>query len=251
MTLVTPGHYYRKQLESASRVIAWSHRSRFETAAALIGENPQLNLLDYGCGDGTFLSMIASRFSEVVGVDIDSHQIEDCKDRFSTIGNTRFYITEQLQAKPYDQSFDVVVCMETLEHCPEPILNDILQDIQRLCKPQGKVIISVPIETGIPFLIKLALRSAAAWRGFSEYKSYEPYSLPNALKMLFATQNTVVERPIYGLPKMPHHSHYGFNWKHCKQQVEQYFKVESVCFSPLNQLNGIAASQVWFVCSQK
>lgn len=247
MKQITRGHYYRKQLECQSSVIAWSHRSRFETAARLIGQGQRL--LDYGCGDGTFLAMIAPRFAQVVGVDIDQYQIEDCKERLSAIDNARFGLTSALQST--DQTFDRIVCMETLEHCPELAVDAVLQDIQRLCQPQGKIIISVPIETGLTFLIKLVFRTLAAWRGLSEYSYYESYSLPNALRMIFATEKTIVERPVYGLPEMPQHSHYGFNWKRCRLQIEQYFTIEKVCFSPVNRWNGMVSSQVWFICSQK
>ncbi|WP_058997217.1 class I SAM-dependent methyltransferase [Leptolyngbya sp. NIES-2104] len=249
MKQTTRGHYYRKQLECQSSVISWSHRSRFEAAAKLIGQGQHFDLLDYGCGDGTFVTMIAPRFAHVVGTDINRHQIEDCQARLSTINNARFYLTSELNT--VRQLFDRIVCMETLEHCPEPIVDGVLQDIQRLCKPQGKIIISVPIETGLTFLIKLVFRTLAAWRGLSEYKYYESYSLSNALRMIFSTENTVVERPIYGLPDSPQHSHYGFNWKRCRLQVEKYFTIEEVCFSPVNRLNGIVSSQVWFICSQK
>lgn len=53
------GHYERKQLLSKDRLIAWSHRRRFETGLRLAGAFAGGRVLDYGCGDGTFLAMLA------------------------------------------------------------------------------------------------------------------------------------------------------------------------------------------------
>jgi cyclopropane fatty-acyl-phospholipid synthase-like methyltransferase len=35
-------------------------------------------LLDYGCGDGTFLSLMSDKFS-AVGADIEPEQVVDCR----------------------------------------------------------------------------------------------------------------------------------------------------------------------------
>src|SRR5690348_13315487 len=52
------GHYAKKQIFCKDPVIAWSHRSRFQVARKLLEVYGSQILLDYGCGDGTFLAEV-------------------------------------------------------------------------------------------------------------------------------------------------------------------------------------------------
>jgi len=139
--------------------------------------------------------------------------------------------------------------METLEHCLDGIVEVVLADLARLCAPTGRVVISVPIETGLTFMGKSVIRKLAAIRGLSDYRHYESYTLKDALKMVFATAQTHVERPVYGEEGATSHSHYGFIWQRLRNRVEAYFQIDQICFSPLAFLGGFLSSQVWFVCS--
>ena len=58
MDAVRSGFYAQKQINSRSRLIAWSHRGRFATGIRLAREIGGMRTLDYGCGDGTFLAML-------------------------------------------------------------------------------------------------------------------------------------------------------------------------------------------------
>ena len=40
-------------------------------------------LLDYGCGDGTFLALVQDLFPEALGVDVAADQVADCARRFA------------------------------------------------------------------------------------------------------------------------------------------------------------------------
>jgi SAM-dependent methyltransferase len=246
MSAITEGKYYQKQFGCDSDIIAWSHRSRFEAALRLIG-SPQ-KLLDYGCGDGTFLSMAADRVFAGHGTDIATDQIKDCQTRFADVQNIRFSTIAEIADPAHAGSYDLVTCMEALEHCPDPIVEVVLKDLARLVAADGRVIISVPIEIGPTFLLKLLLRKLAAIRGLSDYSYYESYSLSNALKMIWAKGDTILDRPVYGEPDAPSHSHYGFNWRAMRERVREHLTVEQTLFSPLPWSGGWFSSQVWFIC---
>jgi SAM-dependent methyltransferase len=244
---IADGYYYRKQLGCRSCVIAWSHRSRFNTGLRLIGPAPG-RLLDYGCGDGTFLALASGRVKAAWGADIAANQVAECQARLAGFANLRFCTVGALAGFALDGTFDVVTCMETLEHCTAPVVEVVLGDLARLVKPNGRVIISVPIEIGPTFLAKLVIRKLAAWRGLSDYRYYELYSISDALKMVFATKDTTVIRPVYGGPEGPSHPHYGFNWRALGERVRAHFAVDRTMYSPLGFLGGWVSSQVWFVC---
>ena len=241
------GHYYRKLLGCRSGVIAWSHRARFRRALHLVGPATG-RLLDYGCGDGTFLAMAAPRISEGWGADVALDQIEDCRRRFSGLPNLHFCSVAALGDGTRDGSYDLVTCMETLEHCTAPVVEIVLGDLARLAAPGGRIVISVPIEIGPTFLLKTAIRRLAAWRGLSDYRFYESYTPRAAWQMVFAKRGTTLDRPVYGAPEAPYHSHYGFNWRAMRERVSAHLRVERTMFTPLGALGGWVSSQAWFVC---
>jgi len=247
----TQGHYYEKQIACKSRVIAWSHFSRFAKAAKLIGDKRLPRLLDYGCGDGTMLTMIADRAEECWGADIADDQLEDCRKRLDGLSNTHFCNVSELRRADFKESFDVILCMETLEHCIDEIASRVLDDLAFLCRPDGLVLISIPIETGPTFLLKQSIRTLASWRGLSDYRFYETYSFGNALRMMFANSETDLERPAYGPIGSQYHSHYGFNWKQMRLKIGHVFDIERTTFSPFAPLSGIVSSQAWLICSPK
>lgn len=230
-----------------SQVIAWSHGARYRTGLQLIGESVE-NLLDYGCGDGTFLALASPKIGRGLGVDVATDEIEDCRTRLAGHTNLQFCRVAELDRQRHDGIYDVVTCMETLEHCTTPVVESVLTDLRRMVKPDGLVIISVPIETGVPFLLKRTIRSLAAMRGLSDYRHYEPYSLRDAARMLVAGPDTTLDRPVYGGPEFPCHSHYGFNWKNMRKRIQHYLAIEQTHFSPLGSLGGIVSSQAWFIC---
>ncbi len=57
-----------------------------------------------------------------------------------------------MDAKLHPSSFDVVTCLETLEHVPDP--DAVLQRMWELLVPGGMAAISVPIELGPSLLMK-------------------------------------------------------------------------------------------------
>lgn len=245
---IAPGHYAKKQLECASKVVAFSHGARFRMAVELSGADPAGALLDYGSGDGTFLGLVATRFASAVGADIADDQIHDCRARFAGMPNVRFCSTSDLAGTEHAAAYRIVVCMEVLEHCTDRSIDIVLGDLRRLVAPDGKVIVSVPIETGPSFLLKYVVRTVAGWRGLSDYRHYERYTIGNAARMLFASTRTVVERPVYGELGAEFHSHYGFNWRCLRERVRQSLVIERTLFSPFNALGGWFSSQVWLIC---
>ena len=245
---VPDGHYARKQLRSGSTIIAFSHSARFRTAVALAGSDPSGMVLDYGSGDGTFLGFVAEKFASCVGADAAIDQVEDCGDRFKMVPNVRFCHTSELVAAEHTAAYRLVTCMEVLEHCTDQAIDQILSDICRLVASDGRVIISVPIETGPSFVLKYVVRTIAGWRRLSDYRHYERYSVREAFRMLFASPRTQVDRPLYREHEAEFYSHYGFNWRRLEKRVGESLVIDRRMFSPFNILNGWFSSQAWLIC---
>jgi SAM-dependent methyltransferase len=193
--------------------------------------------------------MAASRVETGCGVDINAESITDARQRLGSFANLRFLTSSELAAERWHQQrYDVVTCMETLEHCTDESVELILKQLARLVAPAGRVLISVPVEIGIAFLVKLLVRKSAAWSGISAYRYTENYPLRDALRMICAGRTTVVHRPVYDGRDGPYHTHYGFNWRTLRERVSSHFTIEHTTFSPFAFTGGLISSQVWFIC---
>jgi SAM-dependent methyltransferase len=245
---VSPGNYALKQCGCRSWVIRYGHQARFRFARQLAAAYRGRRLLDYGCGDGQFLATVADWFPDATGADIAEDHLADNRDRFAHLPGIRFVQTAVLAGPEHTRAYDLVTCMETLEHCLPEVADVVLRDLAQCCAPRGAVVISVPIEVGPSFLVKGAARTVAAWRGLSDYKYYERYSFGDALRMIFAGQNTRLERPRYGPPGAEFHSHYGFNWRALIRNVKKHLILDRIAFSPLGFSGGWVSSQAWFLC---
>ena len=109
-------------------------------------------ILELGCGHGEVLEVIYDPNIKLVGIDINPSSIVLTKERFKSRNNVTI-LEGDIRKLPYpDESFDVVVCSEVLEHIPNPI--EVLTEIKRVLKRHGTFISTVPFEY---FLILLRM----------------------------------------------------------------------------------------------
>jgi SAM-dependent methyltransferase len=248
------GHYARKQLFSRNRILQWSHRSRFEMARRMVEPYAGGRLLDYGCGDGTFLAMVHDLFPRATGAEIARTRVEECRTRLHSFPAIDFTLTTDLARPEHDHRYDVVLCTEVLEHCLDSAVDAALDDFSRTVSPTGTVIISVPVEIGPALALKQLVRSIAAWQRLGDYEHREKYSFAEFRMMLTANERTQIERPVYSSSIAPdvdlkHHGHKGFNWRILESKIRRRFAIRKIYFSPLDGAGRWFASQIWFVCS--
>lgn len=241
------GHYAAKQIFCKDRLIAWSHRRRFDTGLALAQQFRGRRMLDYGCGDGTFLAMLsatAGRPAEAVGAELDDHQRVDCQTRLGGRAGLSFVSIDSLDAPAHQGRYDAVVCMEVLEHVVE--LDQVIDRLWRLLAADGTLLVSVPVETGLPLLVKQAARCIAGWRGLGDYPGTSPYSWREYGASVFAGSQPHLVRPVYG-KRRQFHDHKGFNWMALRDRLMLRFVIGRVVASPISWLGPHLATQVWFV----
>ena len=236
--------------------MAWSHGRRFALARELASAGAGGALLDYGCGDGTFAVLAHDLFRETVGADIDAEQMRDCGERLGALGDVRFVSIGDLRDPSHRARYDVVVCMEVLEHCPSDIQPAVLDDLARLARTDGIVIISVPIETGATLMVKQAVRAVAAASGLAEYAHRERYRPGEFFRMVFAGKRSQIEREETVVPSatgetVRFHGHKGFNWHSLERLIERVLVIERRLYSPVPLMGPWLNSQVWFVCRKR
>ena len=100
-------------------------------------------VLDVGCGGGILAEAMARRAAQVTGIDLAAKPLGVARLHALEAGvlnlDYREIATEAL-ARESPASFDVVTCMEMLEHVPDPAA--VVQACATLCKPGGWVFFS-------------------------------------------------------------------------------------------------------------
>ncbi len=94
-------------------------------------------ILDVGSGTGGNL-LVFSQLGQAFGVDIALKAVEFCKKR--GLKNVVQAPVEHIKYR--DKSFDIITCIDLLEHVSNPV--EVLLALKRLLKDKGRIILTVP-----------------------------------------------------------------------------------------------------------
>ena len=110
----------------------------FNLIDSIIYNSSIQRILDYGCGTGNLLKKLQKTYQEKViyGADISDKALEYCQRKgISNIFNLR-------ETEPQITCFDLVICLDVLEHVDEDV--ELLIRIKELLRDGGKLLITVP-----------------------------------------------------------------------------------------------------------
>lgn len=114
---------------------------------------PDARVLDVGCGAGLLSEALAAAGARVSAIDLAPELIEVARLHLLESGVQVDYqcrsIAEVAAAEP--ESFDVLTCMELLEHVPDPAA--LLHDCARALKPGGHLFVSTLNRTPAAFAL--------------------------------------------------------------------------------------------------
>jgi len=132
--------YYSKNILIRNLFLRRLHLA-IQLALPFLKLNDKLNIVDLGCGDGTFLRMLEKNFKNIntFGIDILPEVLAiknflRAEIKIRDLRNTNFP----------DNFFDIVFCLDTLEHFKN--LEEPVREIKRILKNNGLLIISAPTE---------------------------------------------------------------------------------------------------------
>ena len=115
-----------------------------------------LRVLDVGCGGGILADAMARKGAEVLGVDLAGKALKVAQLHAleaQTAGVQYREISAEALAAEQPGTFDVVTCMEMLEHVPDPSL--VVKACATLVKPGGHVFFSTINRNAKSFLFAI------------------------------------------------------------------------------------------------
>ncbi|HHC7219226.1 bifunctional 2-polyprenyl-6-hydroxyphenol methylase/3-demethylubiquinol 3-O-methyltransferase UbiG [Vibrio parahaemolyticus] len=109
-----------------------------EKADGLFGKK----VLDVGCGGGILAESMAKEGATVTGLDMGKEPLEVARLHALETGTKLTYIQSTIEDHAAENAgtYDVVTCMEMLEHVPDPL--SVIRSCAALVKPGGHVFFS-------------------------------------------------------------------------------------------------------------
>ncbi len=115
---------------------------RIDWIDRVVGGLAGKTVLDVGCGGGILAEAMAARGADVLGIDLGDKALGVAKLHKLESGTPVEYrlVAAEALARETPAAFDVVTCMEMLEHVPDP--GSIIAACAALARPGGVVVFS-------------------------------------------------------------------------------------------------------------
>ena len=136
-------------------------------------ENRQI--LDVGCGGGILTEALAQKGAKALGIDLSVDLVDVAELHALETGTNVHYqkISVETLAAQQPESFDVITCMEMLEHVPDA--GSIISACAKLVKPEGLVFFSTLNRHPKAFLLAIVAAEYVMQmvpKGTHEYKTF-------------------------------------------------------------------------------
>ena len=180
--LTPTGERYLPNVLSGDIIAEHMHRY-YVAGQYVVGKN----VLDIACGEGYGSHYLAQKAASVVGVDVDSATVEHAQATYSHPG-LRYSQGDCADIPLDDNSIDVVVSFETIEHHERH--DEMMQEIKRVLRPDGLLIISSPD--------KHEYSEKPGYNNPYHVKELYKQEFQDLLKSHFANTSLVGQRVVYG-----------------------------------------------------
>ncbi len=126
-----------------------AHSRRLEQAARLSPLSADMEILDYGCGDGALFEHLEKFVPAGNLFGFDPELLAQV-----TFKSTTTYEDAKTLVAEHSEEFDVVYCMEVCEHLNYDAPFALFRNIRVLGKSDATVIFGIPLETGVSGFVK-------------------------------------------------------------------------------------------------
>lgn len=210
----------------------FSHTRRFKLALSALNLQNAVDstLLDYGASDCYFSELALGTNP---ALNITSYEPYD---HFPSLRNEKIVYTRTIPS----HTFDYISCLEVFEHLSFNATLRVITDLRNLSHYRTKILVSVPLETGLSSLAKNVARLIT--------RDHHPGSSFQSLYHSLIGRHKLITRDFNNDYCA---SHLGFCWQELKTMLQSEFIIQEQFFSPLPYTRRYLNSQVFFVMSPR
>ncbi len=152
LDIIYPSNYYSfagTTHRLVARVQRFWESGKVKLYRELVGDGPR-RLLDVGCGDGRFLSLLRDFGDEdwqLAGLEFDKSAVDKCRGAGFEAFVER--VEDFAQREEQQGSYDAVIMLQLIEHVEDPAL--ICERVHSLLRPGGVFIIETPNLGGLDY----------------------------------------------------------------------------------------------------
>ncbi len=230
-----PSGHSKQLYHSRHRVMNWVHAAHINEAVRLANLDGSQRFLDAGCSDGELIVRANGRYSIAVGADHNIEALKTLKQRLADDGNLIALQGDVCRMPFPDQSFDTICCLETLEHVYD--MPGAIAEFKRILADDGTLIVSVPIELGLPVLLKQGVSNLC----FGGYRG--KYSWTEIWHAATGRMDKIKRESLS--------SHKGFDFRTVRDELKKHFKHITQAGLPMKWLGSLLNTQVIFTAREK
>ena len=219
---------------SSNPLVRFSHQKRLSISLELTPK-PSKWLLDYGGGDGTFCHEFIKNHNNQDNIVLYEPYLAFGYEDNITIARKW---EEVISIVEISGSPDVICIFEVMEHFTEKLQIRTINQISNIIDRDGILIISVPIEGGVPSLVKNLFRRL-------RYGGGSIYNFGHIVKSLFWMPIPEARSGDKYL------THMGFYYKDLVNLLEEKFNIVRIVSSPMRFMLRGLSSQVFIVARPK
>lgn len=147
-------------------------------------------IIDVGCGNGVITNILNKQFEEVLGIDNSAEALESIEGR-SLLSNCDNIAIQ-------DQSFDLVLSSEMIEHLPNDVLERTISEFERISRKY--ILVSVPNNECLNARFIHCPKCSTNFHTVGHLQSFDKLKL----RSLFSDKYTVLEEGEFGKKQLKH-----------------------------------------------
>ncbi len=144
--------------------------------------------LDYGTGSGVMLPFLSQIAGRVTAIDKFITPATKLCDHYQ-LNNVELHEIDTLPIPLPDESMDLILCLDVLEHIQQ--IQDVAEEIARVLRPGGKLIVSGPSEN-------LLYKIGRLFAGFQKRATYHRWNIDAVNESLKAQLTLVRQKTLLG-----------------------------------------------------
>lgn len=203
---------YNERLFSGG-VRSWYHLARYRWLRKVLSPviSNDSRVIELGCFDAKTLTHLGAKPSYYLGLDAGwENGLNQARRRWEGDPDVELVLCRDSGDMPDRGTFDIAICMETLEHLQDEVLEAYLAKLAELVRG-GRLLITVPVERGPVFLMKFLGRLLIGSRDGSRY------SFSDVLRLSLGITRGVQRD-----------EHKGFDERKLLAQIGRHFDVQRV-----------------------